>query len=172
MTRNQVTYEKPRNKEATVRTSSATRTLNGSEEKRHSSRTQDVNLDSNYLNSESRRSSAGDDSWKSKFNSSSLIRRISNQHFEQAQRKFNASQTSTDESRRDSLEKHDSKCKSFSTNQRSSEKSINAQFLRTERDDDEFDEGKTQIGQASSFKDVKSKLQQATGKFIAYGMVL
>lgn len=179
MTRNQLSYQKPRDSEATVRTATTTRTLQHCKDKENSNEkygdttttTTTYGISSRRLsNSEARRSSIDDDNWKSKFNS--------NEHFEKAHRKFSGGGESASQCRRDSFEKYDTKRQLFSktdsaekfcsTYSSSVEGNDNAdeysQFRSSSPDRSDGLHGKTQIVRNNSFKEVKNQFQQATGK--------
>lgn len=172
MTRNQLSYEKPRDSEAVVRTATTTRTLN-------SKNKENVNRNNAGSNTGevSARQYIDDDNSKSKFLSSSLIRRISNEHFEKAHRKFSGDEGAS-EMKRDSFEKSDSKHKLFSKTDSKESFTDNYSYDADKRGEysehetsshDQNDNfySKSQVARNNSFKEIKSKFQQATGMLIS-----
>lgn len=145
MTVTRVSYDKPKGGETTVRTKTSTRTLNSKENV-------EITPTIAYSNE--------DESWKSsKLNSSSLIRKISNERFEKAQRKFSGSDdNSSSDSRRNSIEK----CKFSSRKSSVEESSFNEQTVSGTTTVSY--ESKVEVVDGGSNKS-PNKFQQVTGEY-------
>lgn len=181
MTATRYSYQKPEGGEATIKTKTATHVVNArdSENTGHG-----IQLSTNAV--------SDNDGWKSKFNSSSLIRKISNEHFEKAHRKFSSDDTSFDEGddhrfssqprtdsssmsksymKTDRSERFESSYCSYSSDKRGSttESTKTTKSEKSNLEQSPVSEYETSssrlVNRGDSFKDIKSKFQQATGIF-------
>ncbi|XKL63194.1 hypothetical protein PGB90_005558 [Kerria lacca] len=203
MTSTSYSYQKPENGEATIKTKTTTNVLNAKERSNDShvqdavDKTTNSKITSKYFPNDSSRklsNSAENENWKSKFSSSSLIRKISNEHFEKAQRKFSNEETTVnedehkrnlsdtkDETRHKSFSKTDNSL--FSTRYLLENTHAKREYFDENSHVDEcnskislpvsvscsYEENSNQtVGRSNSFKDIKNKFQQATGKANIY----
>ncbi len=167
MTTTRYSYHKPEGGEATVRTKTMTSVLNA-KEATNTFVDQDRQRPSTLTNET--------ESWKSKLGSSSLIRKISNEHFEKAQRKFSGGEeaATNGEPRRTSFEsKSESQHKIFASEECGEKLSVDESGASRLYDFDrsspgyeqESKSGTQNLGRHDSFKDIKNKFQQATGTY-------
>lgn len=194
MTATRYSYHKPEDGEATVHTKTATHLLGESSDQTTHTRHRSALGDTKPNRAEKSPTNliSDNDSWKSnsKLGSSSLIRKISNEHFEKAHRKFSSddasagddgddqrgsfqSRTTESSSTRRTYSKTDSSERfesSYSTDRRGSidESTRTATHdysdLRASPVSGYETSSSRPVGRGDSFKDIKNKFQQATGK--------
>lgn len=192
MTATRYSYQKPEGGEATIKTKTATHVVNTCDSENTGDGLTVTDRMSIRPEQSPTNAISDNDGWKSKFNSSSLIRKISNEHFEKAHRKFSSddasfdegndhrfsSQSRTDSSstskcymKTDSSEKFESSyCSYYSLDKRGSTtestKTTKGENSNLERSPVlEYETSSSRlVNRADSFKDIKSKFQQATGR--------